>query len=52
MRAEFPTGTRRRRSSKEAHWLLGRRVCARHEGIPLLQNSVLSYEALFWLHLL
>jgi hypothetical protein len=28
MRAGFPTGTHRRRSSEEAHSLLGQRVCA------------------------
>jgi hypothetical protein len=28
MRARFPTGTRRHRSSEEAHSLLGQRVCA------------------------
>jgi hypothetical protein len=28
MRDGFPTGTHRRRSSDEAHSLLGRRVCA------------------------
>jgi hypothetical protein len=52
MQAGFPTGTHRRRSFDEAHSLLGRRVCASHEGKPLPQNSVLSLEVLFWLHLL
>jgi hypothetical protein len=28
MRDEFPTRTRRHRSSEEAHFILGRRVCA------------------------
>jgi hypothetical protein len=28
MRDEFPTGTHRHRSSEEAHFILGRRVCA------------------------
>jgi hypothetical protein len=51
MQARFPTRTHKRRSYKEAHSLLGRRVCAWCERKPLLQNFVLSFEALFWLHL-
>jgi hypothetical protein len=42
MRAGFPTGTRRHRSSEEAHSLRGRRVCASHERKPLPQNSILA----------
>jgi hypothetical protein len=33
MRAGFPTGTRRCRSSDEEHSLLGRKVCAYDERI-------------------
>jgi hypothetical protein len=51
MRIGFPIGTRRCRSSEEAHSLLGRRVCAYHER-TLLQNSDISVEASFELHLL
>jgi hypothetical protein len=47
MRTGFPTGTRRCRSSKEGHSLLGWRVCAYHERWTLPQNSELSFEASF-----
>jgi hypothetical protein len=47
MRDRFPTGTLICRSSKEAHALLGWRVCAYHERWALPQNSELSFEVSF-----
>jgi hypothetical protein len=47
MRTRFPTGTHRYRSSKEAHSLLGRRLCAYRERLTLRQNSELFFEAFF-----
>jgi hypothetical protein len=38
MWAEFPTETRRCRSSEEAHSLLGQRVCACRERLMLPQK--------------
>jgi hypothetical protein len=46
-RVGFPTGTRRCRSSEEAHSLLGRRACAYRERRTLLQKLWLSFETHF-----
>jgi hypothetical protein len=48
MRAEFPIRTRRHRSYKEAHSLLGRRVCAWRERKPFSQKLY----SIFWSTLL
>jgi hypothetical protein len=50
-RAGFPTETHSHWSSEEAHFVLGRRVCALRERNRFRKNSVLSLEALFWLQL-
>jgi hypothetical protein len=52
MRAGFPTGTHRCRSSEEAHSLLGQRVCAYRERRMLSQKLLLSFKAHFELCLL
>jgi hypothetical protein len=52
MRAGFPTGTHRCRSTKEAHSLLGRSECAYHERHRFYKNSDISVEASFEFHLL
>jgi hypothetical protein len=52
MRVGFPTGTRRCRSTEEAHSLLGRRECAYHERHRFRKSSDISIEASFELCLL
>jgi hypothetical protein len=52
MRDGFPTGTRRCRSTEEAHSLLGRRECAYREIHRFHENSNISVEASFKLYLL
>jgi hypothetical protein len=48
----FPTGTRRCRSTEEAHSLLGRREWAYRERHRFRKNCNISIEASFELHLL
>jgi hypothetical protein len=48
----FPTGTRRCRSTEEAHSLLGQRECAYRERHRFRKNSDISVEASFELCLL
>jgi hypothetical protein len=52
MRDEFPTGTRRCRSTKEAHSLLGQRECDYRKRHRFRKNSDISVEASFELRLL
>jgi hypothetical protein len=52
MRARFPTGTRKCRSTEEAHSLLGQRECAYRERHRFHKNSDISVEAFFDLRLL
>jgi hypothetical protein len=52
MRARFPTGTHRCRSTEEAHSLLGRRGCAYRERHRFRKNSDIFVEASFELRLL
>jgi hypothetical protein len=52
MRAGFPTGTRRCRSTENAHSLLGRRECAYRERHRFRKNSDISVEASFELRIL
>jgi hypothetical protein len=52
MRAGFPTGTHRCRSTEEAHSLLGRREYAYCERHRFRKNSDIYVEASFELHLL
>jgi hypothetical protein len=47
MRAGFPTGTHRCRSSEEVHSLLGRRVCVYRERRTFSQKLWLSFETHF-----
>jgi hypothetical protein len=51
MRAKFTTGTHRRRSSDGGQSLLGRKACACRERNCFHKNSVLCFEALFWLQI-
>jgi hypothetical protein len=52
VRSGFPTGTRRCRSTEEAHSLLGRGECAYHERHRFRKNSDISVEASSELRLL
>jgi hypothetical protein len=52
MRAGFPTGTHRCRSTEKAHSLLGQRECAYRERHRFRKNSDISIEASFKLCLL
>jgi hypothetical protein len=47
MRAGFPTGTHRCRSSEEAHSPLGRRVCAYHERQHFCKTLIYLWS-IFW----
>jgi hypothetical protein len=52
MKAGFSNGTRRCRSTEEAHSLLGQNECAYRERHRFHKNSDISIEASFELHLL
>jgi hypothetical protein len=52
MRAGFPTGTRKCRSTKEVYSLLGRRECAYHKRHRFRKNSDIPVEASFEIRLL
>jgi hypothetical protein len=52
MRVGFPTGTRRCRSTEEAHTLLWQREYAYHERHRFRKNSDIYVEASFELRLL
>jgi hypothetical protein len=49
---EIPNGTRRCRSTEEAHSLLGQSECSYRERHRFRKNSDISIEASFELHLL
>jgi hypothetical protein len=52
MRAGFPTGTRRCRTSDKGHSSLVRGERTNREKKLLPRNSKLSFEAIFWVHIL